>query len=80
MSPSLANSTYPLAARVFAKPPSIDLYQPGRLGVAHMLALFNVSRATFYAGTKTDRYPKPDGHDGSKPFWKTATVREFLDR
>lgn len=57
-----------------AKPPLIDLNQPGRLSLGNMLALFNVSAATFYAGMKSGRYPQPDGYDGRKPFWKTATA------
>lgn len=57
-----------------AKPPIIDLNQPGRLSVGNMLALFNVSAATFYDGMKSGRYPQPDGYDGRKPFWKTATA------
>ena len=61
-----------------AKPPIIDLNQPGRLSLGNMLALFNVSAATFYAGMKSGRYPAPDGHDGRLPFWKTATALAAL--
>jgi hypothetical protein len=61
-----------------AKTPQIDLNQPGRLSLGNMLALFNVSAATFYAGLKSGRYPSPDGHDGRRPFWKTATALAAL--
>lgn len=66
------------SSRTRAKAPQIDLTQPGRLSVGNMLALFNVSAATFYAGMKSGRYPQPDGYDGRKPFWKTATALAAL--
>jgi len=67
------------------KAPMISLYQPGRLRVANLLAILGISHATLYAGLKpkdgetTTRYPVPDGYDGRLPFWKTATVKAFLD-
>jgi hypothetical protein len=65
--------------------PVISLDQPGRLRVANLLAILGISHATLYAGLKpkpgetTTRYPKPDGRDGKFPYWKTSTLREFLD-
>jgi hypothetical protein len=61
-----------------AKPPMIDMNQHGRYRVSNLLAIFNVSHSTLYAGFKIGRYPKPDGYDGSMPFWKTETIRNFL--
>jgi len=58
--------------------PAISLEQPGRLRVANLLHLLNISHASLYKGIKCNRYPKPDGHDGSRPYWKTETIREFL--
>jgi predicted DNA-binding transcriptional regulator AlpA len=62
-----------------AKAPLIDLSEPGRLRVAHLLALLGVSHSTFYSGTKSGRYPKADGKDGNFPYWKTSTIKRFLD-
>ena len=59
--------------------PEISLDQPGRLRVANLLAIFNVSHSTLYAGVKRGRYPSPDGWDGNFPFWKTSTIKKFLD-
>ena len=59
--------------------PEISLDQPGRLRVSNLLALFNVSHSTLYAGMKTGRYPAPDGWDGNFPYWKTSTVRAVLE-
>lgn len=59
--------------------PEIDLSQLGRLRVANMLAILNVSHSAFYAGLKTGRYPSPDGRDGSFPFWMTSTIKAFLE-
>ncbi len=60
--------------------PEIDLEQIGRLRVANLMAILNVSHTTLYAGIKTGRYPSPDGRDGKFPFWMTSTIREFLGR
>lgn len=61
-----------------AQAPLIDLNQPGRLRVAHVISLLGVSHSTLYAGLKTGRYPLPDGHDGKLPYWNTATISSFL--
>jgi predicted DNA-binding transcriptional regulator AlpA len=61
------------------KAPIIGLDQPGRLRVAHLLAILGISHATLYAGLKTGRYPEPDGRDGKFCYWKTSTIRAFLD-
>jgi predicted DNA-binding transcriptional regulator AlpA len=58
--------------------PIIDLNQPGRLRVAHVMSLLGISHATLYAGLKTGRYPAPDGRDGRIPFWRTERIRNFL--
>lgn len=61
-----------------AKAPSISLDKPGRLRVAHLLSLLGISHSTLYSGIATGRYPRPDGHDGKLPFWRTETIRSFL--
>jgi hypothetical protein len=66
------------SAKSRATLPVASLDQPGRLRVAHMLILLAVAHATFYSGIKVGKYPKPDGNDG-RPFWKTNTVRTFLE-
>ncbi|WP_343618684.1 hypothetical protein [Ralstonia sp.] len=66
------------SGRIRASAPNISLDQPGRLRVANVMALLGVSHATLYKGMKAGRYPLPDGHDGVRPYWKTATIREFL--
>lgn len=58
--------------------PDISLEQTGRLRVANLMAILNVSHTTLYAGIKTGRYPTPDGRDGNFPFWMTSTIRDFL--
>jgi hypothetical protein len=64
--------------------PIIPLDQPGRLRVAHILAILGVSHSTLYSGLKRregaaqTRYPQPDGYDGRVPYWNTDTIRRFL--
>ena len=60
------------------KAPTISLDQPGRLRVAHVLSLLGISHSHFYAQMRMNRYPKPDGHDGTLPYWNTATMKAFL--
>lgn len=63
-----------------ARAPLISLDQPGRLRVAHLLAILGISHSTLYAGLKTGRYPQPDGRDGKLPYWRTTgTIKAFLD-
>ena len=61
-----------------AKPPLISLHEPGRLRVAHLLALLGVSHSTLYQRMDAGSYPKPDGYDGKFPFWKTSTIKRFI--
>ena len=57
-----------------------DHARPARAArCAHVLAILGISHATLYAGLKTGRYPKPDGKDGKFPWWRTSTIRAFLD-
>lgn len=60
------------------KAPAISLDQPGRLRVAHLLAVLGVSHSTLYSGIKSGRYPKPDAYDGKLPVWQTHTIKNFL--
>lgn len=62
-----------------ARRPEISLEEPGRLRVAHLLALLGISHSTLYAGLKSGRYPPFDGRDGGIPYWRTSTVRTFLE-
>jgi len=59
---------------------AIDLDQPGRLRAGHLMTLFSVSHSTLYNRIRTGLIPQPDGIDGTRPFWKTATVRQALQQ
>jgi hypothetical protein len=56
----------------------IDLKQPGRLRAGHLMTLFSVSHSTLYNRIRAGIIPKPDGADGTRPYWKTETVRQAL--
>jgi hypothetical protein len=64
---------------VKARPVLVDLHQPGRLRVAHLLTLLGLSASEFYRQRKAGKIPPPDGHDGRCPYWNTATARTLLD-
>ena len=60
------------------KPPPMSLDGPGRIRVAHFMALLGgISHSAFYSRLQQERVPKPDGRD-PRPYWNTETVREFL--
>lgn len=59
--------------------PIIELDQPGRLRVAHVMAILSISHSLLYQGMKEGRYPKPDGWDGKFPYWNTGTISAFLE-
>lgn len=50
-----------------------------RLRVGHLINLLAISYATLYARLHTGSLPRPDGYDGKRPFWRTSTVRAFLE-
>ena len=58
--------------------PLISLDQPGWLKVCHVMSLLHVGHSTLYQGMQSNRYPKPDGKDGNRPYWHTETIRKFL--
>lgn len=70
---------YRQKGHVLPRAPIISLMQPGRLQTAHVLALCSISHSTLYVRQAQGLFPKPDGKDGSKNFWKTETIREFLE-
>lgn len=62
------------------KTPEISLDEPGRLRVCHLQALLGgISHSAFYSRLHLGRVPKPDGRD-PRPYWKTATVKRFLEQ
>lgn len=64
----------------------IDLSQPGRLRVAHLLTLLQISHSGLYGRLKKGSVPQPDGYDGGgeknrqSPYWFTETIRPFVSK
>ena len=90
----IAKSTYHMGVKqahrkklghTMPKEPLVNLNCPGRLWVANLLYLLGISHSSLYAGLKlrpgetTTRYPRPDGWDRGRPYWKTSTIKAFLD-
>lgn len=63
---------------VQAVAPPISLDGPGRLRVAHVMALCALSHSGIYARLAAKTFPQPDGRD-PRPFWNTRTILEFLN-
>jgi predicted DNA-binding transcriptional regulator AlpA len=58
---------------------TLDLTQPGRLRMGHLMSLLSISHATCYARLREGTIPAPDGKDGRRPYWKTSTILAFLN-
>lgn len=71
-------SQHPRKGHTRPRQPTISLDQPGRLRIAHVIALFGISHSSLYMGMRKGRYPKPDGYDGSIPYFNTETIRNYL--
>ena len=58
---------------------NLDLSQPGRLRVGHLMALFQISHSSVYKrlAEADSRLPPPDGRD-PRPYWHTSTIRDAL--
>lgn len=78
------------APRKHARPastPKISLYQPGRLRVSDLQALFSISHTTVYKRIAEGLIPPPNGWDmpnrpkgrQGRPYWITATIRPLLE-
>lgn len=55
----------------------IDLSQPGRIRVGHLMTLFSVSHSALYRRLRNGAIPIADGNDG-RPFWRTETIKGAL--
>ncbi|WP_334186762.1 hypothetical protein [Noviherbaspirillum sp.] len=63
-----------------ALPVTLSLDQPGRLRLGHIMTLYSISHATVYSYINRGLIPKPDGKDGARPYWKTETIKEALNK
>jgi predicted DNA-binding transcriptional regulator AlpA len=59
--------------------PVIDITKPGRLRTGHVLALCSISHSTLYARLSEGTFPVADGMDGRRLYWKTETIRKYLE-
>ncbi len=77
---SVASSRKPRQTHARAAPiDNVDLNKPGRLRVGHLMTLFSISHSTLYARLRSGELPAPDGKDGARPYWSTATIRTALE-
>lgn len=62
------------------RPPTIDMYAPGRVRVANLMALLDVSHSTLYKRIADGKFPEPDDRDGRIPFWYTSTILPLVTK
>jgi predicted DNA-binding transcriptional regulator AlpA len=60
--------------------PRIDLNQPGRVRVGHMMTFYGISHSSVYAHLKKGLLPPPDGFICRRPYWLTSTIKADLEK
>lgn len=58
--------------------PRIDLNQPGRLRIGHLMTYFGVSHSSVYVYIKNGVISPPDGRASGRPYWRTDTIKADL--
>ena len=59
--------------------PRLNLDIPCRLYVGHIMSYFNLSHSTVYDHLRKGILVAPDGHCGTRPYWKASTVKAALE-
>ena len=60
--------------------PPAELSDLTRLRVGHLMKLFALSHSSVYKRVQSGQIPRPDGYDNRRPYWRTSTVRPFLEK
>lgn len=57
-----------------------SLDEPGKVRVANLMAMLDLSHSALYERMKKHKVPPPDGYDGSpeRPYWHTSTIKAFV--
>jgi hypothetical protein len=58
----------------------VDLNQPGRLRVGHLMTLYGLSHSSIYAHRDKHLIPEPDGYIARRPYWRTDTIKADLEK
>lgn len=60
--------------------PRVDLNQPARLKIGHLMTLYGLSHSSIYTYLRKKLIPAPDGVIRGRPYWRTDTIREDLEK
>ena len=58
----------------------VDLDQPGRLRIGHVMTYYGLSHSSVYAHLKKNLLPPPDGVVAGRPYWRTETIKAHLQK
>ena len=58
----------------------VDLDQPGRLRIGHVMTYYGLSHSSVYAHLKKKLLPPPDGVVAGRPYWRTETIKAHLQK
>lgn len=60
--------------------PRVDLNQPARLKVGHLMTLYGLSHSSIYSHLRKKLIPAPDGVICGRSYWRTETIRIDLEK
>ncbi len=60
--------------------PQVDLNQPGRLRIGHLMTFYGLSHSSVYVHIKKKLLPQPDGQVAGRPYWRTETIKADLQK
>lgn len=79
-----STSTPPKAKKrrshVMPRRPLISLHEPGWLRTADVLTYLGLSHSTLNLRINAGTVPAADGKDGRLNYWRTDTIRKFLEQ
>lgn len=60
--------------------PRIDLNEPGRLRVGHLMTFYGLSHSSVYSHLRKKLLPPRDGVVAGRPYWRTETIKADLEK
>jgi hypothetical protein len=60
--------------------PRVDLNQPIRLRIGHLMTYYDLSHSAVYVHIKNHLIPPADGKIGGRQYWLASTIRDDLEK
>ncbi|WP_144264403.1 hypothetical protein [Polaromonas sp. C04] len=60
--------------------PRVDLNQPGRLRIGHLMTYYDLGHSTVYVHLEKGLIPAADGMVRGRQYWRTETIKNHLEK